>query len=247
MAQKNILIVSNDDTTVARLKSPLTLAGYTVDTVDDGKSALERIRHQSPAAIASELRLPEMDGLELCWVVRNQADLRHIPFLILSSSDDKEIELNCYRSGADALLIKPVSAREFLIRLEVLVSRIQAGRQNGSPNSIAFDGQLGEFLLLELIQWLHNNNKSGRLWLSKMYERGSILFDDGKIVMARLGDLEGESAIYQMFGWRAGKFEFEVGQGFETSNIKKSTIEILLECSKRMDEQQFYQADSVRL
>jgi hypothetical protein len=80
-----------------------------------------------------------------------------------------------------------------------------------------------------------------------MYERGSILFDDGRMVMARLGDMEGESAIYQMFGWTAGKFEFEVGEGFETSNIKKSNIAILLECSKRMDEQQFYQTDSVRL
>jgi CheY-like chemotaxis protein len=87
MAQKNILIASNDDTTAARLKSPLILAGYTVDTVDDGKRALERIRQLNPVAVASELRLPEMDGMELCWVVRNQADLRHIPFLILSSSD----------------------------------------------------------------------------------------------------------------------------------------------------------------
>ena len=41
-----------------------------------------------------------------------------------------------------------------------------------------------------------------------------------------------------MFRWTTGKFEFEIGEEPKTTNIKKSTIEILLECSKRIDEQE---------
>jgi len=80
-------------------------------------------------------------------------------------------------------------------------------------------------------------NKSGRLWLSDQYNRGSIYLDKGKIIQARLDNLDGEEAIYRMFSWRAGKFEFEVDEKPIIPNVKKSTIEILLECSKRMDEQ----------
>lgn len=240
MTGKSILVASNDDVTIARLRDPLKRSGYEVNLISDGDSALESIRRIHPQAVVADLTLSGLDGMGLCWSLRNRAKMRHIPIFILASAQDKEVELNSYRSGADGFFVKPVPVREFLIRLEVMVSRIQHVGQNIPGKNCVFDGELGEFMMLELIQWLHNNNKSGRLWLSNLYERGSIYFDEGKIIMARLDSLEGEEAIYRMFGWMAGRFEFEVGEQFVRRNIKKSTIEILLECSKQMDEQHIY-------
>ena len=238
MESKKILIASSDETSIKKIYDPLQRAGYDISISDDGEEALELIQNINPLAIVAELNLPKLSGLELCWAVRNRYKLNHIPFIILSNSNNKEIELNSYRSGVDGILIKPISAREFMVRVEALVSRFQVFANKGISRLSVFNGELGEFLLLELIQWLHNNSKSGRLWLSNLYQRGSIYLYEGKIVQSKLDDLEGEEAIYRMFSWKTGKFEFEIGEEPKTTNIKKSTIEILLECSKRMDEQE---------
>lgn len=238
MTNKTIVVVSNDNDSINKIRFPLEREGFKITFTDDGEEALEFIKQINPNAIVAELNPPKIDGMDLCWAVRNQLKINHIPFIILSSSDDKEIELNSYRTGADAIIIKPISIREFMVRLEALVARYQILIPQKVSQLQVFSGELGEFLLLELIQWLHNNSKSGRLWLSHKYQRGSIYLDKGKIIQARLDNLEGEEAIYRIFSWRKGKFEFEVEEGPITSNVKKSTIEILLECSKRMDEQQ---------
>lgn len=239
MTRKSILIASSDDITVSRLREPLRRSGYDVNVSLDGEAALEAVR-RNPQAVAADLALPKLDGMEFCWSVRNRAKMNHLPILIMADAAEKEVELNSYRSGADGFFVKPISVREFMIRLEVIISRFQYLGQTLSGRNCIFDGELGEFMMLELVQWLHNNNKTGRLWLSNMYERGSIYFEEGKIVMARLDSLEGEEAIYRMFGWMVGRFEFEVGELLVRRNIEKSTIEILLECSKQMDEQQHF-------
>ena len=125
-----------------------------------------------------------------------------------------------------------------MVSVEALFSRFKVFANKGISRLSVFNGELGEFLLLELIQWLHNNSKSGRLWLSNLYQRGSIYLYEGKIVQATLDDLEGEEAIYRMFSWTTGKFEFEIGAEPKTTNIKKSTIELLWNRRKRMEEQE---------
>jgi hypothetical protein len=77
------------------------------------------------------------------------------------------------------------------------------------------------------------------LWVSKSYQRGSIYFENGNIKFACLGDQNGEKAIFEMFKWKKGKFEFETGKFELTENISKTALELLLEFSKEADENRF--------
>ena len=236
MLQRTILLASKDEDLVKSLSGPLQRHGYLIEVCSDGETALEQIRQIQPQAVVADLGLPLIDGIELCWMVREQLKPSWIPFLILSSLDDEEIRLNSFRSGVDAFLVRPFTLREFFVLLDGLILRSQQVQQYEANKAVAWYGELSEFHLPELIQWLHQNKKTGRLWLTHLYQRGSIYFLDGNIHSTHFGELEGEEAVFRMFRWQRGRFEFEVGEFPLVQNVSKSTVEILLECSKRLDE-----------
>ena len=236
MLRRTIVLAIADEDLREKLSSALQRYGYQVEAAEDGESAYDQVRQMKPQAVVADLNLPRVDGIELCWLLRSRARLGGLPYIVLSPVPDKEIELNAYRSGVDAFLVQPVTARELLVRLETLLARFEEVRSESARPTYAISGELSEFMMLELIQWLHNNKKTGRLWLSRLYQRGSIYFEDGNVVQARLGDEEGEEAIYRMFRWKEGRFEFELGEQPVLANVSKSTVEILLECGKRADE-----------
>ena len=236
MSRKVIVLATADANLRDQLVTALQRHGYRVETVSDGEEAYDKVRELRPQAVLADLNLHRVDGIELCWLLRSRARMNWLPFLILSPHSDKEVELNAYRSGVDAFLLRPFSVRELMVRLEALLVRYEQIRSLEVRPVYAISGELSEFMMLELIQWLHNNKKTGRLWLSRLYQRGSIYFEQGNIVQARLGDEEGEEAIYKMFRWNEGRFEFELGEPPVLRNVHKSTVEILLECGKRKDE-----------
>ncbi len=245
MARKTIVFASADENLIEQLLYALEKYGYQVENPKSGEEAYDLIRQIKPQAVLADLNLPKLDGIELCWMLRSRAGLHWIPYLILAPTADKEIELNSYRSGVDAYLVRPFTLRELLVRLEALLVRYEKLREVETRSVYAISGELSEFMMLELIQWLHNNKKTGRLWLSRLYQRGSIYFDQGNIVQARLADEEGEEAIYKMFRWPEGRFEFEIGEQPALVNIRKSTVEILLECGRRLDEAEIKSIHSV--
>lgn len=236
MKNRTIIFASNNQKLIDEFEQPLGRIGYSVAVCRDGEIALEKVREIKASAIIADLTLPKINSIDLCWLIREKDNQIWLPFLILSQLDDNELRLNCFRSGVDAFLIIPVTFRELIIRLEVLIKRFQKMLKFEKTASSVFIGDLSEFLLSELIQLFHNHNKTGRLWVSRNYQRGSIYFNDGNIKSARLNDYTGEDALYKMLNWKKGRFEFESGEFAEAGNVDKTTLNILLEFSKRADE-----------
>lgn len=236
MKNRTIIFASSNQKLIEKFEQPLGRIGYSVAVCRDGEIALEKVREIKASAIIADLTLPKINSIDLCWLIREKDNQIWLPFLMLSEIDDNELRLNCFRSGVDAFLIIPVTFRELIIRLEVLIKRFQKMLKFEKTASNVFIGDLREFLLSELIQLFHNHNKTGRLWISRQYQRGSIYFNDGNIKSARLNDYTGEDAIYKMLNWKKGRFEFESGKFSVTSNVKKTTLNILLEHSKQADE-----------
>ncbi len=227
------------------LSGPLQRHGFIIEVCGNGEVALEQIRHMKPYAVVVDLELPLIDGIELCWMVREQLKPSWVPFLILSSLDDNEIRLNSFRSGADAFLVRPFTLREFFVILDGLILRAQQLQPDEISKIAAFNGDLREFHLSDLIQWLQQNKKTGRLWLTRLYQRGSLYFSEGNILSAHFSELEGEQAIFRMFRWQQGRFEFEAGEFPIVQNVTKSTVEILLAGSQRQDEIKSHLSHSV--
>ncbi|MCD6166816.1 response regulator [bacterium] len=237
MSKKRILVADNNLTTLEFLATALKKLGYEVITSGDGVQALELANRTAPDLIIAELQLPEMSGVELCWMIRRHSKISTVPFILLSMQDEQEVRLNSYRSGVDVYLIRPVSLRELTVRIDTLLYRFERLRTTTMENRRVFSGELSDFSIVELLQLLNMSKKTGTLWLSQGCQRGCIYLKDGELKSALLGEQRGEKAIYSLMQWKYGQFDFESSQREEPTTITKATMEIILECSKRLDEE----------
>ncbi|WP_125775280.1 response regulator [Antribacter gilvus] len=92
-----------------------------LSVVTDGVSALEFLRRQgeyadapAPDLVLLDLNLPRMDGLEVLAVVKNDPALRHIPVVVLTTSDSEEDIIGSYSLHANAYVTKPVDFERFI-------------------------------------------------------------------------------------------------------------------------------------
>lgn len=101
-----LILVVEKDPHVRRLEEYfLQRAGFAVEFAADGELALERAREGSPAIVISEILVPKLDGLALCWQLKNDpatCDIAVLIFSILAA------ESRAREAGADAFLMKPL-------------------------------------------------------------------------------------------------------------------------------------------
>jgi DNA-binding response OmpR family regulator len=230
-----ILVVDEDLTTLRQLELNLRKFGYEVLSTRSSKQALQIADERRPDLLICNIILPEMDGIELCWNVRVSSQVSHVPIILLTQSDDPEVRINGYRSGADAFLTKPVSIRELITRVETLLRRME---QLGEyfRGRVPLSGNLAVFGVVELVQFLHMSRKSGVLHLHAESE-GELGFQGGELVRAESAGEEGVDALRLMLGWREGSFEFQEGEEKGDKNLRRPTMQILLELTAWADEQ----------
>jgi two-component system, OmpR family, response regulator MprA len=116
-----VLIIDDDRALRAALRRALTLAGYDVDVVADGREGLARIAESPPDAVVLDLGLPGPDGLEVCRRLRGGGD--RLPVLMLTARDAVEDRIDGLDAGADDYLVKPFDVGELAARLRALLRR----------------------------------------------------------------------------------------------------------------------------
>jgi DNA-binding response OmpR family regulator len=125
MPSTNHILVVEDDRVLARfLKTTLQDNGYDVTLAFDGRSGIEKALSGKYDLIILDLKLPEVDGLEICRQVR--ASSGYIPILILSSKSSETDRVLGLEMGADDYLTKPFGVRELIARVKALFRRRDA-------------------------------------------------------------------------------------------------------------------------
>lgn len=123
MRQPTILVIE-DNADIARYMGAILEDRYRVLFALDGKEGLAKAEEYMPDLILTDLMMPEMDGYELCRVVRASAILNHIPVIVVTARCEEKDLLMGLEAGADAYLVKPFSADELKIRvMKLLESR----------------------------------------------------------------------------------------------------------------------------
>jgi two-component system response regulator VicR len=120
MSGSKILIVEDDKTLLDVLKYNLTKEGYYVLTAADGAQALEIARSQRPELIVLDIMLPELNGLEVCRILRKDMN---VPILMLTARGDEVDKIVGLEIGADDYMTKPFSMRELLARIWAMLRR----------------------------------------------------------------------------------------------------------------------------
>jgi two-component system, OmpR family, response regulator len=120
MAKYKVLIVEDDKTLLDVLKYNVQKEGYDAVTASDGLAALDVARKEKPDLIILDLMLPQLDGLEVCRILRKEMT---VPILMLTSKADEIDRVLGLELGADDYVTKPFSMRELLSRIKALFRR----------------------------------------------------------------------------------------------------------------------------
>lgn len=127
------VLVAEDDTEQAELiRRYLEYDGHTVSVTHDGRSALDQVRRRSPDLVILDVMMPEVDGLDVCRVIRADAVLAHLPVLLLTARSSENDLLLGLDLGADDYMTKPFSPRELVARARSLMRRAQRTSESSS-------------------------------------------------------------------------------------------------------------------
>ena len=129
MKQK-ILIVDDEPDALELVKVNLTNAGFTVATAEDGEEAIKKARAILPSLILLDLMLPEVDGLEVCKILRQDGATKNIPIIMVTAKASEIDRVLGLELGADDYVTKPFSPRELVLRVKALLRRAQTSEES---------------------------------------------------------------------------------------------------------------------
>jgi DNA-binding response OmpR family regulator len=119
MAEK-ILVVEDEPSLQETLIYNLEKQGYNVEAAGDGRAAIEAARRIAPDLIVLDIMLPELDGFEVCKILRKEMT---VPILMLTARDNEIDRVVGLEVGADDYLTKPFSMRELMARVKAQLRR----------------------------------------------------------------------------------------------------------------------------
>jgi DNA-binding response OmpR family regulator len=120
-----VLIVDDDSAMLAYLSTLLTPWGLEIITLSEPQRFWETIVTTSPNLVILDLEMPQIGGLELCQVVRQDAQQADLPILVVTAHTDAESLSQAFAAGADDFITKPVLGPELVTRV---LSRIERNR-----------------------------------------------------------------------------------------------------------------------
>lgn len=233
---RTALVVDDDASFRLFLRRMLEKLGFSVHEAADGAAGLQLALEELPWLILTDVRMPEMDGLELCRHVREHSLLSHTPLVFLSAWDDYRERYRSFETGGDEFLSKQTPARELLIRIRLILGRY--ARFGGAMRD-AGAGLSGELALIGtpgVLQMCNAGKLTGTLTTRSGALRVAVRFRGGEIVGAESSRHQGAEAVYEMLGWTRGVFEFQPGNPGPGEALGTSFMQLLLEGCRLLDE-----------
>jgi len=129
-----ILLIIEDNLDVTRYLKSLLVTNYNVYTAMNGREGLDKALELIPDIVISDVMMPEMDGFTLCEKLKTDERTSHIPVILLTARSSDMSKLEGLETGADDYLIKPVNAKELLIRIKNLIEQRRRLRERFSKD-----------------------------------------------------------------------------------------------------------------
>lgn len=122
-----VILVVDDEPRVVRLaRDYLEKNGFTVISAADGQSALAAARREKPDLVILDLMLPQIDGREVCRILRRESD---VPIIMLTALSEEIDQVTGLEIGADDYITKPFSVRALVARVRALLRRTRGDFQ----------------------------------------------------------------------------------------------------------------------
>ena len=120
-----VLVVEDEENLLEALRYSLEREGYAVETAIDGEQALNAARSVRPELVILDVMLPQLDGFEVCRILRRESD---VPIMMLTARGEEIDRVVGLELGADDYVTKPFSIRELMARVRNMLRRSRALR-----------------------------------------------------------------------------------------------------------------------
>lgn len=120
-----IMVVDDEDSVVHMLNYVLSRLGHAVIAAQDGAQALELLQGTKPDLVILDVKMPKVDGLQLCRYIRANPRLASLPVLMFSVKGLPEERIAGLEAGADDYLVKPCNLIELELRVKALLRRAE--------------------------------------------------------------------------------------------------------------------------
>jgi DNA-binding response OmpR family regulator len=126
-----ILLVDDEPSIVQLARMYLEREGFRVESVGDGKAAVDKVERQHPALVVLDVMLPKLDGFEVCRRLR--ASQNPVAILMLTARDEDIDKILGLELGADDYLTKPFNPRELVARVKAILRRGERRLADAAP------------------------------------------------------------------------------------------------------------------
>ncbi len=123
----HILVVEDEDALSTLLQYNLDKEGYDVVVAADGEEALTLVSERLPDIIVLDWMLPKISGIEVCRRLRQRAESRNVPIIMLTARGEESDRIRGLDTGADDYIVKPFAMSELSARIRAVLRRIRPG------------------------------------------------------------------------------------------------------------------------
>jgi two-component system KDP operon response regulator KdpE len=138
--EARILVVDDEPRYIRAMQANLEARGYEVLAAQNGQTAIELARRRQPDLILLDIRMPGLDGYEVCRRVR---EFSPVPIIMLTALSDEVNKVKGLDTGADDYMTKPFSIAELLARVRAALRRAELSKQPESSPTF----QVGDLLV----------------------------------------------------------------------------------------------------
>lgn len=116
-----ILLIEDDRIEVIKFKKVLN-DNFNFVLASNGKKALEEIEKSHPNVVVLDLNMPDTNGIEFLNILKNDDNLKHIPVVVLTTSDHEKDIFECYRLGIAGYFLKPLKFEEYEFKIKAMLA-----------------------------------------------------------------------------------------------------------------------------
>jgi CheY-like chemotaxis protein/predicted regulator of Ras-like GTPase activity (Roadblock/LC7/MglB family) len=222
---KRVLVVDDEDDLTWSISKHLAKDKdkYELICVNSGKKALEVLSQLPIELVISDIRMPEISGMELLGKIKESYPTTKV--IIMTAYGSSEVQEEANKRGCLKYIEKPFEINELR---QLILSVIEEKK--------GFQGTISDFQLHDLVQMNCLGRMTAVLYIVREKNKGEIYFYEGNIIHAECNGSEGKDALYEMLTWEGGNFSTERGKTPPKETIFEGWQSLLLEGMRRVDE-----------
>jgi CheY-like chemotaxis protein len=241
-ATARILLIDANVFFARRVAEALKQEGFEVVHSTQSAYALTMLEYDPPSAILCSTSLREINAHELPPIIHADPKMAHIPVIAVGEGGDQAL-MAAFRAGCSDYVDKRLGPEVIAAHVKSFLRSNSEGFQPvqmlGSSDT-ALTGNLSHMDLPGILQMLAHSRQTGSLYVNAGTIDGIVVFQNGAVTHAEMGDLIGDEAVVYIVkysnGIESGSYKFVPGESATTRTVLKSATELMLEALRELDE-----------